>query len=103
TMTRTLLRGGHILPVLSQGTPVTAMLVEDERVVWSGDDPGITGADEVIELNGALVNPAFVDAHTHTTETGLANTGVDLTGTHSLADALDLVAAAGTAGAGRPI
>ena len=35
-------------------------------------------ADEVVELDGALVTPAFVDAHAHTTETGLALAGLDL-------------------------
>jgi predicted amidohydrolase YtcJ len=102
-MTRTLLRGGHILPVPGGLPPVSALLVEDERVVWSGDDPGITGADEIIDLDGALVTPAFVDAHTHTTETGLALRGVDLTGSRSLAEALDRLAAAAKAGAGRPV
>ena len=30
------------------------------------------GVDDVVELDGALVTPAFVDAHVHTTSTGLA-------------------------------
>ena len=47
--------------------------------------------DEVVDLEGALVLPAFVDAHVHTTSTGLALTGLDLTGSSSLLDCLDRV------------
>jgi predicted amidohydrolase YtcJ len=103
-MTRTLLRGGRILPSTGAGSRiVSSMLFEDGRVAWSGDDPMVVGADEVVELDGALVTPAFVDAHTHTTETGLALRGVDLTDSVSLADALDRLATAAKAGAGRPV
>jgi predicted amidohydrolase YtcJ len=103
-MTRTLLRGGHILPVAGSDSPVVSTLViEDDRVLWSGDDPLNDDADQIVELDGAFVTPAFVDAHTHTTETGLALRGVDLSDSVSLADALDRLARAATAGAGRPV
>ena len=39
------------------------------------------GADEVIDLDGKLVTPAFVDAHVHTAQTGALLTGLDLAGT----------------------
>ena len=42
----------------------------------------LTAVDEVIELDGALVTPAFVDAHVHTTSTGLLLTGLDLSDNH---------------------
>ena len=47
--------------------------------------------DDVIELDGALVTPAFVDAHVHTTSTGLMLTGLDLSTTTSAVDLLDRV------------
>ena len=53
--------------------------------------PSRAGVDEVIDLEGALVTPAFTDAHVHTTATGLALTGLDLSGARTLADALALV------------
>lgn len=75
-----------------------AMLVVDDRIAWVGPDAAAAAhadsADEVVELDGALVTPAFVDAHAHTTETGLALTGLDLTTAASVADVLDRVAAA---------
>ncbi|HVQ18772.1 MAG TPA: amidohydrolase family protein, partial [Actinomycetes bacterium] len=73
----------------------TAMVVQDDRIAWTGSDAGAAahrdGVDAVVQLAGALVTPAFVDAHVHTTSTGLALTGLDLGGCTSVADALDRV------------
>src|SRR5439155_17900548 len=41
---------------------------------------------------GALVTPAFVDAHVHTTNTGVVRRGLDLSATRSAAQLLDAVA-----------
>ncbi|MFG2333906.1 amidohydrolase [Streptomyces sp. NPDC048604] len=75
----------------------TAMVVERGHVAWVGSegaaDAFADGADEVIDLDGALVTPAFVDAHVHTTATGLALTGLDLSGARSLADAAERIRA----------
>ncbi|MGW6901905.1 amidohydrolase [Streptomyces sp. NBC_00624] len=88
-----LLRGGD---VHSPADPfATAMVVERGHVAWVGSegaaDAFASGVDEVIDLEGALVTPAFTDAHVHTTSTGLALTGLDLSGARTLAEALDLV------------
>ncbi|MFE7564969.1 amidohydrolase [Kitasatospora sp. NPDC057500] len=90
-----LLRGGV---VYSPADPfATAMLVEGEHVAWVGSDGAAEAyartADEIVELDGALVTPAFVDAHVHATSAGLALTGLDLTGTPSLAAALSALTA----------
>ncbi|MEU7303545.1 amidohydrolase [Streptomyces sp. NPDC007206] len=73
----------------------TAMVVERGHVAWVGSegaaDAFADGVDEVIDLDGALVTPAFTDAHVHTTATGLALTGLDLSGAPSLETALALV------------
>ncbi|GAA2203275.1 amidohydrolase [Streptomyces bangladeshensis] len=70
----------------------TAMVVERGHVAWVGSegaaDAFADGVDEVVDLDGALVTPAFTDAHVHTTATGLALTGLDLSGTPSLEAAL---------------
>ncbi|MGN5633190.1 amidohydrolase [Streptomyces sp. AC154] len=88
-----LLRGGD---VHSPADPfATAMVVERGHVAWVGSegaaDAFAGGVDEVIDLDGALVTPAFTDAHVHTTSTGLALTGLDLSGARSLDEALALV------------
>lgn len=70
----------------------TAMVVERGQVAWVGSegaaDAFADGVDEVVDLDGALVTPAFTDAHVHTTATGLALTGLDLSTAASLEDAL---------------
>ncbi|MEU5281338.1 amidohydrolase [Streptomyces asoensis] len=75
----------------------TAMVVERGQVAWVGSegaaDAFADGVDEVVDLDGALVTPAFTDAHVHTTSTGLALTGLDLSCALSLADALARVRA----------
>ncbi|MEU4212585.1 amidohydrolase [Streptomyces sp. NPDC026206] len=96
-----LLRGGDIH---SPADPfVTAMVVEHGHIAWVGSegaaDSFADGVDEVVDLQGALVTPAFTDAHVHTTATGLALTGLDLTGVRTLAEALDRIRAHA---AGRP-
>ncbi|MGP3938731.1 amidohydrolase [Streptomyces sp. 6N106] len=90
-----LLRGGE---VHSPADPfATAMVVERGTIAWVGSegaaDSFADGVDEIIQLDGALVTPAFTDAHVHTTATGLALTGLDLTGARTLADALERVRA----------
>ncbi|WP_369779204.1 amidohydrolase [Streptomyces sp. R33] len=90
-----LLRGGE---VHSPADPfATAMVVERGHIAWVGSegaaDAFAQGVDEVVDLGGALVTPAFTDAHVHTTSAGLALTGLDLTGAASLSDALGLVRA----------
>lgn len=90
-MTTTLLRGGRVFTPTDHHA--TAMLVTDGTVTWIGPDAGTQQADITVELAGALVAPAFVDAHVHATQTGLALDGLDLYGAPSLAAALDQVAA----------
>ena len=89
-----LLRGGH---VYSPADPLaTALLVQDGQVAWVGSQSAAESyardADQVVDLAGALVTPAFVDAHVHATAAGLALTGLDLTGCPSLAEALARIA-----------
>ncbi|WP_345601821.1 amidohydrolase family protein, partial [Streptomyces chumphonensis] len=90
-----LLRGGE---VYSPADPfATAMVTEGDRVAWVGSegaaDSFADGVDDVVDLEGALVTPAFTDAHVHATPTGLALTGLDLSGAADLGDALARVRA----------
>ncbi|MEU0055382.1 amidohydrolase [Streptomyces sp. NPDC006334] len=70
----------------------TAMVVERGQVAWVGSegaaDAFADGVDEVVDLDGALVTPAFTDAHVHTTATGLSLTGLDLSTAPDLTTAL---------------
>ncbi len=105
-MSSTLYRNGV---VHSPADPFAeALLVADGVITWIGAEDTAAGlaagADDVVDLDGALVTPAFVDAHAHVLESGLALESVDLSagaGVRSLADALAAVHHAAQAGAGR--
>ncbi|WP_250003544.1 amidohydrolase [Actinoplanes sp. M2I2] len=56
----------------------TAMLVRDGRIAWLGDAADAPPAGRTVDLENGLVTPAFVDAHLHATDTGLAIDGLDL-------------------------
>jgi predicted amidohydrolase YtcJ len=75
----------------------TAMLIDGDRVAWLGEDSAAAAhrdsADRVVDLRGSLVTPGFVDAHVHATSTGITLTGLDLSRTTSLAEALALLEA----------
>lgn len=96
-MTATLYRHGV---VHSGADPFAeAVLVVDGVVAWLGPDELVhqvqDGADAVVDLDGALVTPAFVDAHAHVRLAGLAPDGPLDLGAARTADAvLDAVAAA---------
>ncbi|MGY1605329.1 amidohydrolase [Geodermatophilus sp. SYSU D00815] len=67
--------------------PGRAVHVADGRIAWLGDAADAPAADRVVAGEGALLTPAFVDAHVHATATGLALTGLDLSSSSSLAEA----------------
>jgi predicted amidohydrolase YtcJ len=92
--TTTLLVNGRIH---SPAAPdATAMAVAGDVVTWVGQDGpawALYGdADTVVDLDGAFVAPAFVDAHVHATAAGMLLGGLDLTGAGTLAECLDAVA-----------
>ncbi|WNV92149.1 amidohydrolase [Umezawaea sp. Da 62-37] len=73
------------------------MAITDGTIVFVGQDSvgrTLHPDAEVVELDGAFVAPAFVDAHVHATSAGLQLTGLDLAGCASLAECLDAVRAA---------
>ena len=85
----------------------TALVVVDGRLAWLGDEPGADGhadvVDAEVDLDGALVLPAFVDAHAHLSHTGMGLRGVDLAGTTSTTQALRAIEDAVRRHGGRPV
>ena len=95
-MGMTVLQGGRMhAPSIPDAT---ALAVRDGVIVWVGSDADRPAADEVIDLRGAFVAPAFVDAHVHCTGAGLLRTGLDLTACESLASLLEQVSERSAAG-----
>lgn len=95
-MAVTLYRNGR---VYSPAAPTaTALLVDGDRIAWLGADSDTpTDPDRTVDLDGALLTPAFVDAHAHVTDTGLTLLALDLSTTRSGAELLEAVAKAAAA------
>src|ERR687885_1438895 len=102
---RTLYRGGA---VYSPADPfATALVTDGDTLAWIGSDEAAAAqageVDAVVELGGALVTPAFTDAHAHVTETGLAQGGVDVRSARSVGDILAAVERAARTAGGLPV
>jgi len=90
---KTLWRGGRVLSPTSPAA--TALLTDGDRITWVGPDedaPAAHAADRVVDLDGALVTPAFVDSHVHLTGTGASLIGLYLADLPSAAGVLERVA-----------
>jgi len=100
---RTLLTNGRIYSPWARNA--TALLLDGTDIAWLGDaeSAATMTADRTVDLAGALVLPAFVDAHFHATATGLALSGLDLWPAGSLAAALGLIEQHARSGRGRPL
>ncbi len=87
---RLLLRGGSVYAPSMPGA--TALLVVDGEIAWVGEEEGARShldiADDVVQLEGRLVTPGFVDAHVHLAQTGFALQSLDLAPAPTLTDAL---------------
>lgn len=94
-MIRTLLLGATIVDPIAGPSPA-AVETTGGRISFLGSDAEaadrIEGAT-VHRIDGAVVTPAFVDAHVHVTSTGLLSDGLDLTACASPRALLDAVAA----------
>jgi predicted amidohydrolase YtcJ len=85
----TLLRNGRIHTTVDPDA--TALAFVDDRISWIGGEHAVELAgkpDAVVDLDGALIVPGFVDAHVHCTDAGLALTGLDLAPSRSLGECL---------------
>src|SRR5882724_7321723 len=74
----------------------TAMAVSGGIVAWLGsDDVGRQQFpdEQMVDLEGGFVAPAFVDSHVHLTATGLTLAGLDLRNATSLRHCLELIGA----------
>lgn len=102
---RVLLRNGSIY--CSDWPSATAMLTVGERVAWVGSEEKAAvhaeSVDSVVDLEGSLVTPGFVDAHVHLALTGLALVSLDLSDAASLAEALQNLQTYADAAPGGPV
>jgi predicted amidohydrolase YtcJ len=84
--------------VYAPDQPGATAVVTDDRgsISFIGDDEAArrSARDQIeVDLQGRLITPAFVDAHVHLIQTGLAMTGLALRDVRSREDAVARVAA----------
>ena len=79
---KTLFRGGKVW--LGKGQLTHALLIEDGRILEVGNSA--LSADEVIELNGSFLMPAFSDGHAHPLFAGREAQGPKVNGLQTVAE-----------------
>lgn len=90
-----LLVGARVLTLDERYPEARAVLAKRRRIAWVGDDPSdvVPPNCRVIDLTGALLIPAFVNAHTHLTKLGLLWGALDVGVARSVEDCLAAVRA----------
>ncbi len=94
--------GGQVLTMVDpEPDPApSALAISGDRIVAVGDDASIMQlrgeGTQVIDLNGAVVIPGFIDGHAHLYGLGKALGEINLTGTGSAAEIVDMVSQAAT-------
>jgi predicted amidohydrolase YtcJ len=96
-MQTTVIRNASVFRADRAGSWAAALVIRGERIVAVGGDaevqPYLAGADEVLDLEGRLVTPGFVDAHVHPIVGGLERVRCDLTAGDSAAAYAETIAA----------
>jgi predicted amidohydrolase YtcJ len=90
------LLGGHVVTVDSARPEAQAIAIRGDRVLAVGTDEEIRryvgSGTEVIELNGRLVIPGFIEGHGHFTGLGESKLILDLATARSWSDIVGMVA-----------
>jgi predicted amidohydrolase YtcJ len=91
------LLGGVVYTADDRGSTVQAVAVRDGRIAFTGTTDRardwISAGTEVIDLDGRMVLPGFIDSHSHTSYTVRMVEGVQLWGLPSREAYLDAIAA----------
>ncbi|KXO98692.1 amidohydrolase [Tsukamurella pseudospumae] len=85
-------RNGRVVTVDPENPHAQSLVVDGARLAYVGSDDGAAAFApdaEVVDLDGALVLPGFVDAHTHLVEMGTALSSLDLLDVRDAADLQD--------------
>lgn len=87
-MARVLFTGGPIITF--DGAPATALAIDGDRIVAIGEQAteAFASFDEVVQLAGRPLLPAFRDGHAHPVHAGINRSELDLTGVETLDEVL---------------
>jgi hypothetical protein len=92
------LRGGHVVTVDDSRPEAEAVAIRGDRILAVGGSADIEqyigDETEIIELDGRLVVPGFIDSHGHFMSLGLAKLNLDLTQVRDWSEIVAMVGAA---------
>ena len=87
--------GGKVATVDEDFSFVEAIAAQDGKIIFVGSNADVQkyigNETNLIELDGELVLPGLIDAHGHLTGYGKSLEYIDLVGTESYQDILDLI------------
>ncbi len=89
-----LIRGGTIHTGVDGAAPAEAVLVRGGRIAWVGaaaDQPAVESTIPTIDLKGATLFPGFTDGHAHLDGIGWRELTLNLEGSASVAEAMDML------------
>ena len=86
------IRGGRIFTAEPTRPFVDAVAVAGDRIVAIGGEAEDFRAEDVLDLNGAMATPGFIDAHVHPASSGLDKLRCHFDDAHDGASALAVVA-----------
>jgi predicted amidohydrolase YtcJ len=88
--------GGPVRTMDAAGSVAEAVAVRGDRIVYVGDEAGVAElvgpGTRVVDLNGRLLLPGFVDTHVHPASGGIEAAECDLNGSASRAEVIERVA-----------
>jgi len=91
------LRGGTVYSMDAQGNRHSAIAIAGDQILAIGNEADValftTEATQIIELEGRVVFPGFIDTHIHTMDTLPLLNGVMLSPGQSAEEVLDAIAA----------
>jgi hypothetical protein len=87
--------GGRIYTMSDRQPVCDAMIVDRDRISWIGAAAALSSVPsdsyEIIDLDGQIVLPGFIDSHTHLVFWALSRTRIDLDGATSYEDAHNII------------
>lgn len=106
-MTAYLFRGGSIRTMDSAAPLAESVVVIDSLITYVGNETGASDAlpehFEVIDLEGGMLLPGFIDAHDHLATMGVGKLGVDLSALTEMPQILEAIRAYVSENPGRSV
>jgi predicted amidohydrolase YtcJ len=95
SQTKTVFRNGKIYTVNPKAPIVEVVIVLENRILFAGSEKDaakfIEKDDKIIDLNGKLMLPGFIDNHTHFISGGMYLNGINLRGAKSAEEFISII------------